>query len=456
MRIQDILILAWDQIKRRKVVTALCVTGISIGCASLIVAISVGESAQQYSLDEMNRNFKMNEITVKPNVGISTKGNGTSKKGNFDRGKLSEQKIELIKKLPHVTAVAPSMKVESFEMITIDNKISYVEVIGTDLQSLTSFDNTFAQGGPSDADGTVVLNYGATIGLMDNETVNKMMQRLQEDPYNDSLLQQFNLLNMKSSKLYQQQIQYRYYNAELQQNTLSSSLRVTGILKQPTGIRQEEAAYDKKAYVSLGTAQLLLEEFGLKGETTDTQGYDSILVKVDSQDNVAGVEGQIKKLILSTETNLHHQVEVNKKFNMIKKTALGIGLFVLVIASISIIVAMTMSTHQRRRQIGIMKVLGSNLWQIRNMFIAEAALLGLLGGGIGVLISYLTISGVNKLLATTSIIPLGESTAGMVISISLKNIPLGISFAVMTGVLSGIYPAISASNTNALVAIKKD
>lgn len=94
--------------------------------------------------------------------------------------------------------------------------------------------------------GTVVLNYGATIGLMDVVTVNKMMERLQEDPYNDSLIQQFNNLNMKSSKLYQQQIQYRYYNAELQQNTLSSSLRIIGILKQPSGVRKEEAAYDKK------------------------------------------------------------------------------------------------------------------------------------------------------------------------------------------------------------------
>ncbi|WP_245864387.1 ABC transporter permease [Paenibacillus donghaensis] len=151
MRIRDITSLAWDQIKRRKVVTALCMTGISIGCASLIVAMSVGESAQQYSLDEMNRNFKMNEITVKPNEGISTKGSGTSEKGNFDRGKLTRQKLELIKKLPYVTAVAPFMQIESLEMITIDNKINYVEVIGTDLQSLTSFDKTFVQGGASDS-----------------------------------------------------------------------------------------------------------------------------------------------------------------------------------------------------------------------------------------------------------------------------------------------------------------
>lgn len=68
--------------------------------------------------------------------------------------------------------------------------------------------------------------------------------------------------------------------------------------------------------------------------------------------------------------------------------ALGIGLFVLFIASISIVVAMTMSTYQRRRQIGIMKVLGANLKQIRNMFIIEAALLGLVGGLVGIMLSY--------------------------------------------------------------------
>ena len=58
----------------------------------------------------------------------------------------------------------------------------------------------------------------------------------------------------------------------------------------------------------------------------------------------------------------------------------GVGLFVLLVASISIVVAMTMSTYQRRRQIGIMKVLGANLRQIRNMFLVESILLGIIGG----------------------------------------------------------------------------
>lgn len=66
MKIRDISRMAWDQVKRRKVVTGLCMTGISIGCAAIIVALSIGQSAQTYVTDEVNRNFKMDEITVTP------------------------------------------------------------------------------------------------------------------------------------------------------------------------------------------------------------------------------------------------------------------------------------------------------------------------------------------------------------------------------------------------------
>lgn len=49
MRISDISRLAWEQVKRRKVVTGLCMAGISIGCAAIIVALSIGDSAQSYT-----------------------------------------------------------------------------------------------------------------------------------------------------------------------------------------------------------------------------------------------------------------------------------------------------------------------------------------------------------------------------------------------------------------------
>ncbi|MNJ01321.1 FtsX-like permease family protein [compost metagenome] len=75
-------------------------------------------------------------------------------------------------------------------------------------------------------------------------------------------------------------------------------------------------------------------------------------------------------------------------------------------------------------------------------------MLGLLGGVLGVIFSYLIIMGLNKLVGTA-----GE---GLTFFIPLMTIPVGLAFAIMTGVLSGIYPAISASRTDALTAIKRD
>ena len=64
--ILDSIRLAWGQIKRRKVVTALCMTGISIGCAAIIVAISIGNGAQSYLETEIIGGMKLDEITVTP------------------------------------------------------------------------------------------------------------------------------------------------------------------------------------------------------------------------------------------------------------------------------------------------------------------------------------------------------------------------------------------------------
>lgn len=47
-------------------VTALCMTGISIGCAAIIVAISIGNGAQSYLETEIIGGMKLDEITVTP------------------------------------------------------------------------------------------------------------------------------------------------------------------------------------------------------------------------------------------------------------------------------------------------------------------------------------------------------------------------------------------------------
>ncbi|WP_438350804.1 ABC transporter permease [Paenibacillus sp. FA6] len=457
MRISDISRLAWDQVRRRKVVTGLCMAGISIGCAAIIVALSLGESAQSYSEKTMNQYLKMDEITVMPNSGMPShgaNGGGGAGEGNemLDPGKLTRQKLEIIQGLNHVEAATPFQEIGYMQMYTIDNRKAYVQVIGTDLRLLEKYDKTFKQGGGSHLPGMAVLNYGATLGLIDDETQKKMNDAFANDPFNFELREQYERLNMLPSEMYQQQIQLQM---QMEYSTLNSSpLRVNGILNKASGSNDQMESWNKIIYVSLETAERLAEELNLNNGASGQAGvYNSVIVKVDSTDNIVQLEQLIQKLTLNTSTNLYQQEMLAEQFDMVKKAALGVGVFILIIASISIIVAMTMSTHQRRRQIGIMKVLGANMGQIRNMFITEAALLGLLGGILGVLISYLIVFGINQLIGTSA----GpDPSAGIIIFIPIMTLPVGISFAIMTGVLSGIYPAISASRTDALTAIKRD
>ncbi|WP_175618982.1 ABC transporter permease [Paenibacillus odorifer] len=462
MRISDISRLAWEQVKRRKVVTGLCMAGISIGCAAIIVALSIGDSAQSYTEREINRNFKMDEITVSPNGGIPSQGGGSGGSGSsaanekLDPGRLTAQKLEIIKGLRHVTAAAPFQELGYIQMLTIDNKITDVQLIGTDLRLLTKYDKKFKQGGASDLVGMAVLNYGATVGLIDNETRQRLFEQLSTDPYNNKLMEQYNSLSMLPTDMYKQQVQLQSFDPASQTGGMlvSSPIQVVGILDNPSGTNEDMAMYDKKIYVSLETGERLVEQMKLSSGTAGQKGvYNSAIVKVDSTENIVELEKLIQKLTLTTSTNLYQKEALADTFSMVKKAALGIGVFILIIASISIIVAMTMSTHQRRRQIGIMKVLGANMGQIRNMFITEAALLGMLGGLLGIAFSYLIVLGINKLIGNSSGMGGGEP---LVIYIPLMTLPIGIAFAVMTGVLSGIYPAISASRTNALTAIKRD
>ncbi|WP_312148040.1 ABC transporter permease [Paenibacillus odorifer] len=462
MRISDISRLAWEQVKRRKVVTGLCMAGISIGCAAIIVALSIGDSAQSYTEREINRNFKMDEITVSPNGGIPSQGGGNGGSGSsaanekLDPGRLTAQKLEIIKGLRHVTAAAPFQELGYIQMLTIDNKITDVQLIGTDLRLLTKYDKKFKQGGASDLVGMAVLNYGATVGLIDNETRQRLFEQLSTDPYNNKLMEQYNSLSMLPTDMYKQQVQLQSFDPASQTGGMlvSSPIQVVGILDNPSGTNEDMAMYDKKIYVSLETGERLVEQMKLSSGTAGQKGvYNSAIVKVDSTENIVELEKLIQKLTLTTSTNLYQKEALADTFSMVKKAALGIGVFILIIASISIIVAMTMSTHQRRRQIGIMKVLGANMGQIRNMFITEAALLGMLGGLLGIAFSYLIVLGINKLIGNSSGMGGGEP---LVIYIPLMTLPVGIAFAVMTGVLSGIYPAISASRTNALTAIKRD
>ncbi|TVX92597.1 ABC transporter permease [Paenibacillus agilis] len=458
MRFGDYIRLSFDQLRRRKVVTILCALGISIGCAAIVVAMSIGESAAKYSEMQMSRWFKLDEITVSPQ---STGQSGDpSAKSEIDEGSLlTSQKLELIRTFPHVQAAAPMQEIGGFQTKLTNGTTSYVQVIATDLNSLQAFGHQMRLGAVSDLPQTVIANFGATFGYVDDKARQALYDKLRLNPYDDEVYKQLENLDRLPANLYQQSIQFVQYDQQSGREYLSPPLRVAGVMKKPDSQTDNMAMNQKIMYVSLETAEWLRKQPGFRPIESDSSAnmvsttvehYPLVTVKVDSQDNVKQVESKIKQLRLNAMHNLEQKERLKEEFAMMRTIALGIGLFILFIASISIVVAMTMSTYQRRRQIGIMKVLGANLRQIRNMFIIEATLIGLLGGIMGVIFSHWIIWGINGLVLSSG------AEASEVLFIAPWIIPLGMFFAIITGILAGLYPAINASRTDALTAIRRD
>ena len=106
-----------------------------------------------------------------------------------------------------------------------------------------------------------------------------------------------------------------------------------------------------------------------------------------------------------------------------------------------------------------MKVLGAELGAIRSMFLTESAMIGLIGGIVGVglsfLISYLlnNVPIVANLLASLG---LSFGGGGAVSVIPWWLVLLAMAFSMMVGIIFGFIPANRAVKISALEAIRHD
>lgn len=127
-----------------------------------------------------------------------------------------------------------------------------------------------------------------------------------------------------------------------------------------------------------------------------------------------------------------------------------ITLFISLVAAISLLVGgigvmniMLVSVTERTREIGIRKALGARTGSVLLQFLAEAAIIALLGGLIGIILGVLGAVGVCTL-------------AGMQASVSVGTIILATVFSCGVGIFFGIYPAKKAAHLSPIEALRHE
>ncbi|MFC6826046.1 ABC transporter permease [Halopelagius fulvigenes] len=138
---------------------------------------------------------------------------------------------------------------------------------------------------------------------------------------------------------------------------------------------------------------------------------------------------------------------INQFFGILNAFLIGIGSISLVVAGVSILNVMLMSTVERRQEIGVLRAVGVQKLDVVRMILAEAGLLGVVGGILGAILSV----GAGLVLNTVVI-----SDPWLTFDpANLLYIALAMLFALVTSVLSGLYPAWKAANETPVEALRK-
>jgi hypothetical protein len=233
------------------------------------------------------------------------------------------------------------------------------------------------------------------------------------------------------------------------------NVKGVGILQES----QNEQSYN--AYMHMDTLKEIIEESERnesgggqrrRGNRQDDQ-YERVSVKVKDINQVEVVQGKIKAMgfePFSLTDMLKSMKETSRKMQAILG---GIGAVSLFVAAIGITNTMVMSIYERTREIGVMKVLGADLSDIKKLFLLEAGMIGFGGGLLGLLLSYLISFGLNK-IGGGFLGGMGGSTGISVIPAQLAMAAL--AFSTMVGIISGFSPARRAMNLSALEAIRSE
>ena len=196
-----------------------------------------------------------------------------------------------------------------------------------------------------------------------------------------------------------------------------------------------------------------LKKAGVK--SYDGDGYSEIWVAVDDVKYVEDVQNTIKSMEYGTYSLADMVKPMQETANTLELILGGIGAVSMLVSAIGIANTMIMSIYERTKEIGVMKVLGCLITDIKKLFLFEASMIGLIGGGIGVGLSYLASYFMNNYADQIGGV-LGIGIGGGKVSV----IPVWLSFAalafaMLVGIISGYYPAKRATKIKAIEALRE-
>lgn len=423
MTLKDVMKTSLSNLARHKVRTVLSAVGVTVGILTIVTMLSLGIGVKR-EIVQTFRSVGLETIEVRPVTEDSNAFNQFAQPQRTVR--ITPELVEEMRGRDDVSKVYPRMYEPWGSKVYLKLGAESLRVYVRESNEYSRMNNPFTGAPevvageelPEAADGVIVVSTRALEGL-----------GYDEDEY-ESLIGQDVALTLSAPR----------------SETQEFPLRLVGVVD----------AYHEghpRTYVGLADMVALNAWWFNDPDFLEHEGYDVLIVKALSLNDASQIIDVLQERGFRVES-LKMMLQTTNKAMVILQTMLGsIGGLALLVAAIGIANTMVMSVYERTREIGVLKAVGASSSDVRLLFMVEAALIGLLGGVVGVIGGWLLGLGLNEAILIYlrwKEIPM----TGTFFMITGWLVALALIFATVVGLLAGLYPAVRAARLNPVDALR--
>ena len=483
MSFLDILRLAIRNLHQAKLRATLTTMGVIVGVAVIVTMVSFGLGLQRNMLARFSALDLFNEIQVFGR-GLSNlaglRDTGRRDEGDRRSGRqrektasriLDDAGVQEISRIAGVAYVEPNVNFGGY--VRSNSKVLSQNVGGANIPNASSRFQNFSAGkmisSPTADEAVITDRFARDFGYeKPQDAIGKPLELLaapedkkgkakEEEPPNFfGIPLDDGGLDESSSDLQTRAFRIvGVLNTEIKEGAGQGGLR--GLMPGAGVYIPLQVAHDwsKQHRGPMSRVALALARQGGNLTEGQSEGYDSAVVRVSDPVALTEVRKQITDLGFASFSIVDELDQIRTVF-LIFDSVLGVlGGISLLVASFGIANTMIMSILERTREIGIMKAIGAEDREIKLIFFVEAAVIGVFGGVIGVLVAWGIDGLANRLAYRFLLKPQG---AGF---IDFFSMPIYLSvgailFALIVSILAALYPAARAARIDPVRALRHD
>lgn len=436
MRMRDYIAIAGKNIRRQRVRTALTIIAMAISATILITLTAISIGMREAVVNTLNPESSLTTITATTNR--STSGNlfGGAQEVSSDERKLDDKAVEQLSKLEHVQTVAPASGIWEFKSFSVEGKdkqfVAQAQgVAANEATKKPLAAGEFFQAGETRNVAVIGYTYAKELGFGDkpDELIGKQLRITTQNGYIGA-----GAVLPKVGASEQELKQFAQTPAVLQATIVGVTER--GVDENSLLVPLDWARKVRTHHIREGEAIRAEDQLA-------KEGYTHVYVKADSAHHVEGVVGAITNLGFGATSTL---AQLNRMMQVSSIVWVGLGaisLIALIAASLGVVNTMLMSVTEQRYAIGVWRACGATKGVIARLFLLEACLLGLFGGVLGAVTSFIVAQFVNQQL---DLVLRAQNLATVSVAVTPWWLLLGsIGLTIIFGAVSGLYPAYRAA-----------